>query len=376
MNDPTTVPCPPLVLADRSAANPAGALVQRSALLRATTDAEAVAAWLAGYRSAATFRAYRKEAERLLFFCSQRGITLHELSYEDLLGFSAHLLNPPPDWIAKAKVPRTDPAWRPMLGPLAPGPHRMAIIVIRKMLRWLKDAGYLDRNPGELIKPGRGPSEAEITRYLPLEAIGFIDAAIATLPDKNGAQARQKARAGFLFSLFYETGIRLSEGVHATMGDMVRDHEGFWALYVLGKGEVEKRPVPVSNRLLADFKAYREAFDCTALPAPGDPSPLIFKLKGKGSITQEACGDAIKLTFLEAADLAQAADRLEIAYALRQASTHWLRHSCMSHLLDDGADIKIVQAIARHQSIATTGRYLHKQKDDLYAAVNKRAGKR
>lgn len=357
--------------------SPAGALGQHQALIRAQTDHEAVAAWLAGCRSAKTLKAYRREAERLLFWCRERGIQLRDIAYEDLLAFSAYLLSPPKEWISDAKYPRAHPDWRPMTGPLSAGSHRMAITIIRRMLAWLTEAGYLPKNPGSLLKLGRGPQEAEITRYLPIEAVALIDDAVEQMPEKAPAHIRQKARAKFLISLYYETGIRLFEGANADMGDIARDHKGNWWLNIIGKGEQSKKPVPVSERMLGDLKHYRCAFNRPPLPSPGDREPLILKVRGTGGrATEEAVANALQQVFREAADLAEKADQPGLADLLRNASPHWLRHSCMSHLLDDGTDLATVQAIARHRSIATTGRYLHKRKEDIHAAVSRRSTRR
>lgn len=347
------------------------------ALIRAQTDAEAVAVWLADCRTKKTLRAYKREAERLLFWCRQRNLTLRDLAYEDLLLFSAFLMAPPPEWISTAKLPRAHPDWRPMTGPLKPRSHSLAIIIIRKMLKWLHQTGYLPSNPGSLLKPGRARTEAEITRYLPVEALSWVDEAVDQLPENTPTYRKQKARARFLVSLYYEPGIRLFEGAGATMGDMVRDHHGHWWLYIIGKGDTEKRPVPVSERLLADFQSYREAYRKPPLPAPGDPEPLVLTTRGpERRATDEAVADALQAVFRRAGRLADAAGQPELAKLLRQASPHWLRHSCMSHLLDDGTDLATVQAVARHRSIATTGRYLHKRSEDVHAAVSRRSATR
>jgi len=366
-----------LLPAEFAPPNPSDALIQHRALIRAKTDEEAIVAWLAGCRSPKTLKAYKREAERLLFFCKERDIPLRKILYEDLLSFSAFLLAPPKEWIADAKYPRAHKDWRPMIGPLSPASHRMAITIIRKMLSWLTDAGYLQKNPGALLKLGRAPFAAEITRYLPVEAISLLDDAVIKMPEKTPAMCRQKARARFLVSLYYETGIRLFEGANACMGDFVREFKGDWWLHVTGKGETTKKPVPVSQRLLDDLKAYRIMYGKPPLPAPGDTEPLILKARGKPErVTEEAVGNAMQLIFRKAAILAREADQPELAYQLEAASTHWLRHSCMSHLLDDGTDLKTVQDIARHRSISTTGQYLHKRKEDIHAAVTRRSSKR
>lgn len=347
-------------------------------LLRAQNDVDAVSAWLAQYvTSPNTFNTYRREAERFIHWCRERHLQLKELAHEDVAAFSAFLLAPSADWVADRRRRRDDKEWKPMIGGLSLASHRMAMIVVRRMLAWLAMSDYLPRNPAALIRIAKMSNDDEITRYLPIEAITLIDDAIRELPDKTKPQILIKARAQFLFSLYYETGIRLSEGVTASMSDMTRDAKGYWWIYVMGKGATKKKPLPVSARLLADFKAYRQAFGLPALPAPGDSTALILQLRKRGDrIKKQAVAIALTSILKSAADLASSRSLPEIEAALRYATAHWLRHSCLSHLLDDGNDLKIVQDIGRHKSIATTGRYLHKRADALHVAVTRRSSSR
>ena len=101
--------------------------------IRANNDIDAIKAWLARFlEKRTTFDNYRKEAERLLLWCTlQLGKPLSSLTHEDWLEYQLFLRNPTPAtrWIAAEgrKFPRTDPGWRPFAGPLsASRPKRAA----------------------------------------------------------------------------------------------------------------------------------------------------------------------------------------------------------------------------------------------------------
>ncbi|MGO2415219.1 MAG: hypothetical protein ACTH7H_05595, partial [Cobetia crustatorum] len=131
-------------------------------LIRARTDIEAVAAWLAEYlHSAQTLRAYRKEAERLLLWLKAEGelgreATLSSLDRARLEQFESFLADPRPAqrWIGSVRA-RKHPEWRPFRGPLAPASRRQSLVILQGLYSWLVEAGYLSRNPFRLMRDKR-----------------------------------------------------------------------------------------------------------------------------------------------------------------------------------------------------------------------------
>src|SRR3546814_12037989 len=121
--------------------------------IAATTDIEAITAWLARFvDSPNTFGNYRKEAERLLLWSTlavQKPIS--SLTHEDLLAYQHFLSDPQPEaqWIMRAgrKVGRTHPDWRTFAGTLAPTSRRQPISILNSMFTYLVTAGHLAGKP-------------------------------------------------------------------------------------------------------------------------------------------------------------------------------------------------------------------------------------
>ena len=107
--------------------------------LTANDDYSAVQAWLSMHESAATQRAYRKEAERLILWAIvERGKALSSLNTEDALAYRAFLRQPTPRlrWTGPSR-PRSSPEWKPFAGALAPRSVAYAISVLGALYRWL-----------------------------------------------------------------------------------------------------------------------------------------------------------------------------------------------------------------------------------------------
>ena len=129
--------------------------------LAAVDDRSAVLAWLARYAdSTATLASYRKEAERLMLWCTlQHGVALSDLTHEDLLVYQRFLADPQPAerWIMKPgqKPGRNSSLWKPFAGPLGPSSQRLALSILNAMFSWLVEAGYLAGNPLALSRRKR-----------------------------------------------------------------------------------------------------------------------------------------------------------------------------------------------------------------------------
>lgn len=349
-------------------------LAVHDVLIEARSDFEAVAAWLAHYQARAkTWRTYRKETNRLLLWCADRGLSLHGLKVEHIRQFRGFLADPQPAerWISATKWPFGHAQWRPFAAPLSLASQAQSFVILGNLFGWLVDTGYLKRNVFRVARATpKAKKSARITRYLAIGDLNFVDAALNTLPDTTPAQARARIRARFLIDLYYTTGIRLFEATRADMGDISRDQDGTWVFSVKGKGWNDGDSlvdIPVSDDLLASLQKYRIAFGLPALPSINETTPLVL------AADRRACQDTvykiIKGIFYEAADIALAKGNRESAGRLRKASTHWLRHSTLSHLLDAGASLVAVKELARHTSIKTTGQYLHKEKRDRFDEI-------
>ncbi|WP_334001457.1 phage integrase family protein [Burkholderia gladioli] len=337
------------------------------------TDLQAVRAWIEirGARSEATRRAYRREAERLLLWAIvAKGKPLSSLNTMDAADYLERFLadpQPAERWIGRGRVERFDPAWRPFAGPLSARSRDTARRILTAMGAWLVRQQYLRVNPFDglaaaapvpIDTAGRTLTHAQ-WRYV-LQTVWQPDRALGGPQDRSDA-ARAAQRDAFVLLLAYATGMRRAELAAATTGDLTRKAldgalEDAYVLRVDGKGR-RRREVPMPAKLLdllrAELRARAEPLALETAPAD---TPLVAHVVTGGALHPNTIGTLFKQIF------ARAAEQLEVSYPgaaedLRRASTHWLRHTFANHGLDAGADIRDMQALLGHASLATTTHY-------------------
>ncbi len=348
------------------------------------TDLQAIHAWIAirGARSEQTRRAYRREAERLLLWAIVvKNKPLSSLNTLDAAEYlEQFLVDPQPAerWIGRGRVERFDPDWRPFVGPLSARSRDTARRILTAMGAWLVRQQYLRVNPFDglaaaapvpIDTAGRTLTHAQW--QFVLQTVLRPDPVIgrATLGVGEAAARRDT----LLLLLAYATGLRRAEIASATLGDLTRKAldgalEGAFMLRVDGKGR-RRREVPVPSGLIA---LLREQLRARAEPlvleaAPAD-TPLVAHLITGQTLHPDVVGRLFKGIF------ARAAEQLAHAYPgaaadLARASTHWLRHTFANHGLDAGADIRDMQTMLGHASLATTTHYTKSDTVRQYQAV-------
>ncbi|WP_426106314.1 tyrosine-type recombinase/integrase [Massilia sp. TSP1-1-2] len=310
-----------------------------------------------------TVRNSRKEAERFLFWIRTRGVTLQTVAYEDLVAYAAFLADPQPaeQWTRAERYARTDARWRPFCGPLSEASQVQALTVLKGLFSWARAAEYLGANPATLLGSMRVVSDEPVSRFLPPAAISLLLAAADSLQADTPAAALRQARARFIVQAFYLTAVRLSELAGADMRSLRRDDAGAWWLHVLGKGR-RRGKVPAPPALLAEYRRYRQAYGLAPMPLPGEVMPLVLTSRGPvRRASHSAVASAVIVVMKRAIAMATERGEVELAERIGQASTHWLRHSSLTHQVDSGVPLKTVQKNGRHADISTTGRYLHKE---------------
>lgn len=348
--------------------------------LAAADDHSAVLAWLARYvDSPATLASYRKEAERLLLWCTlQHGVALSDLTHEDLLVYQRFLSDPQPAerWvIASGQKPgRTSPLWRPFAGPLGASSQRQALSILNAMLSWLVEAGYLAGNPLALSRRKRRMTAPRVSRFLPMSHWAVVKATIESMPVTGDRERLHASRCRWLFSLLYLGGLRVSEICGTAMGGFFSrrsaDGRERWWLQVTGKGE-KTRLVPATGELMSEIIRYRTACGLSPLPLEGDETPLVRPLIGRTKpVARSAIHEIVKEVFRESAvRMRRQGPEFEAAAVhLEQASTHWMRHTAGSHL-SGKADLKMVRDNLGHANISTTSIYLHSEDDARHDAT-------
>lgn len=236
---------------------------------------------------------------------------------------------------------------------LKPASSARKLSAIRQFHRFLVTEGLRADDPALIIEaPRRGRSlpkilsVAEVDRLLAITKEGLYDSA------RPAAERLRALRMACLLELLYATGLRVSELVALPSGAAQRQTP---FLHVRGKGGRE-RLVPLSSAARESILAYRNFLKEKNPEAAA--GPWLFPAEGKnGHLTRQAF----------ARDLKSCAAAAGIALA--RVSPHVLRHAFASHLLQNGADLRIVQELLGHADISTTQIYTHVLDERLKAMV-------
>ena len=234
--------------------------------------------------------------------------------------------------------------------PLAASSAARAIVAVRGFHRFLALEGETPHDPASAVAPPRPP--LRLPKAISIESVEALLAA-ASVGD-TPVSLRDRA----LLELLYGVGARISEAVGVDVDDL--DVE-VGAIRLLGKGSKE-RIVPVGRYAVEAVAAY-VVRGRPALAAKGRGGPALF-LNQRGARLSRQSAWAI---------LRRAAERAGIS---EHVSPHTLRHSFATHLLDGGADVRVVQELLGHASVTTTQIYTmvspHRLRE-VYAGAHPRA---
>lgn len=336
---------------------------QGACLLDASNDYEAVRSWLALHESAATARAYRKEAERLMLWAIvERGRALSSLTTDDAIAYRSFLRQPTPAvrWIGPPR-PRKSAEWRPFARALSPRSTAHALTVLSAMYRWLVEQRYVFANPfaGVRVRAHARPTGFDARRSFTESEWRLLRTVADGLEWAYGWSEAAAQRLRFLLDFGYATGLRAGELVGATLGHIETDEHGDHWLRVTGKGGKPGKVglPPLARRALERYLVQRQL---SVTPSRWNPvTPVVAHLEDDGAaIATLRLGRVLRRFFLTSADVIQE-QRPALAGKLRRASPHWIRHTHASHALARGMKLLAVRDNLRHASIATTSLYLH-----------------
>lgn len=351
-------------------------------LIDAKNDAQAISAFLSEFReSPLTLQAYAKEIERLLLWCIHIAhVNISSLRRNHLVEYQSFLKNPQPQKIwcgpklaRKLKDGTVNSAWRPFgSNGLSAVTLNKTITILDSFFNYLVQTNYLTGNPLAVDRRRKKRNSTQskiIDRYLELDEIHAVLAALTEYPSKDGKHQFQVIRARYIILLLFYTGLRIAEAAFHKMGNFTQ-REGNWFLRVIGKGK-KLREIPIPDELL---KAMAEFRIKVGLPSPQsqfrEKTALIPMENLKQPISTRRINQILKWAFNLGANKLEL-DQPRKASKLRSASAHWLRHSYVTYLLDSGAPLKVAQVNAGHSDIGTTMRYRHVAQTDRHAATRK-----
>ncbi len=284
-----------------------------------------------------TVEAYHRDLRRYEAFCSDRGLTdIADVTLADLEAFSVALSQGDP--------------------PLSVASVTRALVAVRSLHRFTTAEERLASDPAaELTVPSVGSRLPKALSITQIQAM--LDTVDTTMP----IGLRDKA----LLELLYGTGARISEIVALDVDDATRvlqASDNTTGLRLIGKGDKE-RAVPLGSFARDAVARWIERGRGTFVKGRS-PGPALFLNARGGRLSRQSAWMVLK----------QRAAMAGLDEA--QVSPHTLRHSYATHLLDGGADVRVVQELLGHASVTTTQLYTLVTVDHLrevYASAHPRA---
>jgi len=215
---------------------------------------------------------------------------------------------------------------------------------LRSFFRYLMKRGVLLDNPAELVLTPK--QKQTIPTYLSVDDMFRL---LDTIETDTLLGLRNRA----IFETLYSCGIRVSEIAALNVRDVDR---GRSTVRVLGKGNKE-RIVPIGQTAIRAIEAYRDGLSGEAKEG-SDKQRALFLNRNGGRLTPRS--------------MARILDRLAMKSGLPvPVSPHALRHTFATHMLDAGADLRVVQELLGHKSLSTTQKYTHVSIDRLMETYDK-----
>ncbi|WP_235558435.1 site-specific tyrosine recombinase XerD [Sphaerimonospora mesophila] len=285
--------------------------------------------------SANTLASYRRDLRRYLDHLRARGLaTLADVKEADVVAFLSAL--------------REGDDQHPAL--VASSAAR-AVSAVRGLHRFALREGVSGHDPAHDVRPPR-----QLRRLPKAISVAEVERLLAACgPEESPLALRNRA----LLEVLYGTGARISEAVGLAVDDVSHD-PGQDQVRLRGKGG-RMRLVPLGRYARRALDAYLVRAR-PAIAAHGRGTPALFLNARGGRLTRQGAWEVLQA----------AAERA----GLSGVSPHMLRHSFATHLLDGGADVRVVQELLGHASVTTTQVYTLVTVDrlrEVYAAAHPRA---
>jgi integrase/recombinase XerD len=264
-------------------------------------------------RAPNTLAAYRRDLAQWTEWLDERGRTVHDASTDDV----TDLLG---DRLTRGRAPAT---------------VQRLLVAVRSLHQFMVREGLRDDDPTVDVERPKLP------RALP-KALGESD--VGRLLDAVAGEDPVARRDRAMLEVLYGTGARISEVVGLDLVDADLEEAN---LRVLGKGGKE-RMVPIGRIAAAALAAWLAPEGRGEMTPPrwarrGDSEAVFLNQRG-GRLTRQGAWGVVR--------------RRARAVGLSEAmSPHVLRHSCATHMLDHGADVRTVQELLGHASVSTTQVY-------------------
>ena len=266
--------------------------------------------------------AYERDLKKLRDYCTMRGIDPLQASFDDLQAFVF-------DSFKQITNART---------------QSRILSGVHSFYRFLVYTHKIEADPSELLEMPK------LNQYLPeVLTVEEINALVDAIDVSTAEGQRNRA----IIEMLYGSGLRVSELVNLKLSDMYLE-DGF--MRVLGKGS-KQRLVPISDESKKQFLLWMECRRASVIEQDGQGDYAFLNRRGH-QLTRVMIFTIIK--------------RLCAAAGIQKSiSPHTLRHSFATHLLQNGADLRVIQQLLGHEDITTTEIYTHLEVSDLREAILK-----
>jgi integrase/recombinase XerD len=214
--------------------------------------------------------------------------------------------------------------------PLAASSAARALVAVRGLHKFAVREGLVELDPARSVRPPAAPRR--LPKALPVDDV-------VRLLDTPGVDGAGSLRDRALLEVLYSTGARISEAVGLDLDDIDTSER---TVLLDGKGG-KQRLVPIGRPALDALDAYLVRAR-PGLATHGRGTPAVFLNMRGGRLSRQSAWQVLKV----------AAERAGIAASV---SPHTLRHSFATHLLEGGADVRVVQELLGHASVTTTQIY-------------------
>lgn len=260
--------------------------------------------------SANTVAGYCADVQKYFSLLRKRGVAPADASIDDLSAFLEALVE----------------------GGVTKRSQARAISSVKALYRFLDAEGALPAgNPCDKL------SAPKINPYLPTvlsveEVLTILDSVDLSRPEGH--------RNRCILEVLYSCGLRVSELVSLKISDIFPDEQ---FIRVFGKGS-KQRLVPIGEPAIRAIRLYRQVRD--AGPVQKAAEDILFLNQRGGKMSRVAVFNIVK-------------EQARIAGIRKEISPHTFRHSFATHLVENGADLRVVQQMLGHESILTTEIYTH-----------------
>jgi site-specific recombinase XerD len=246
------------------------------------------------------------------------------------VAYRAFLRHPAPRtrWVGPSR-PRSSPEWKPFAGSLSARSSAYALTVLGAMYRWLMQQHYVLANPfaGIKVRGATRTASQAAARVFSDGEWNLIRTVADGLEWSYGWEAAAAQRLRFVLDFAYGTGLRASELVGATLGQIETDEHGDHWLHVVGKGSKAGKVAlpPLAWAALNRYLAQRRLPTTSARWSPNTPLLGSLEQDSDAGITAARLWNIVRRFFDTAAEVIGESSPATVE-KLRRASPHWMRH--------------------------------------------------